>query len=116
MSRRCKECGHRVEFQHREKRGYCPICDEEIEIKDTTVLCMCENMTQCGTDMHNPVYKSTSYNGFALTESYGVWRLEYQNNEHQDIEIFFCPLCGKKLNKWEWADKRREENLKSRKG
>lgn len=31
----CKECGHHIEFQYGESTGYCPICDKEVERKDT---------------------------------------------------------------------------------
>ena len=30
-----KECGHRVGFQHEETTGYCPMCNKEVELKDT---------------------------------------------------------------------------------
>lgn len=35
MARYCKECGHHIEFQYGEVKGYCPICDKEIERKET---------------------------------------------------------------------------------
>lgn len=35
MTRYCKECGHRIEFQYGENTGYCPICDKEKTYKDT---------------------------------------------------------------------------------
>ena len=31
----CKECGHHIEFQCGEITAYCPVCDKEIELKDT---------------------------------------------------------------------------------
>lgn len=31
----CKECGHHIEFEYGENTGYCPVCDNEIERKDT---------------------------------------------------------------------------------
>lgn len=34
-NRYCKRCGHKIEFQYGEMKGYCPVCDEEIERKDT---------------------------------------------------------------------------------
>lgn len=33
--RYCKECGHQVEFEYGKFTGYCPICDKEVERKDT---------------------------------------------------------------------------------
>lgn len=30
-----KECGHHIEFEYGKTTGYCPICDKEIERKDT---------------------------------------------------------------------------------
>lgn len=35
MNRYCKECGHHIKFQYGEQTAYCPICDKEIERKDT---------------------------------------------------------------------------------
>lgn len=35
FNRYCKECEHHIEFQHGEAKGYCPICDKEIERKET---------------------------------------------------------------------------------
>lgn len=33
--RYCKICGHHVEFQYGEFHGHCPICNKEIERKET---------------------------------------------------------------------------------
>ncbi len=35
MARYCKECGHHIEFQYGETNAYCPICDKEIERKNS---------------------------------------------------------------------------------
>ena len=35
MTRYCKECGHRIEFQYGENTGYCPICDKKKTYKYT---------------------------------------------------------------------------------
>lgn len=31
----CKKCGHHIEFQYGENTDYCPICDKNVERKDT---------------------------------------------------------------------------------
>lgn len=36
LIRYCKECGHHLNFQYGENKGYCPICDKEVTYKDTT--------------------------------------------------------------------------------
>ena len=33
--RYCKECGHHVEFEYGKFTGYCPICDKEVDRKET---------------------------------------------------------------------------------
>ena len=35
FNRYCKECGHHIEFPYGEMTAYCPVCDKEIERKDT---------------------------------------------------------------------------------
>lgn len=35
MTRYCKECGHRVEFQYEVTTAYCPLCDKEVTYKET---------------------------------------------------------------------------------
>lgn len=35
MVRYCKECGHHLNFEYGENKGYCPICDKEVTYKDT---------------------------------------------------------------------------------
>ena len=30
-----KECGHHIEFQYGQMTGYCPVCNKEVERKDT---------------------------------------------------------------------------------
>lgn len=35
FNRYCKECGHHIEFQYGEATGHCPICNKNIERKDT---------------------------------------------------------------------------------
>lgn len=35
LIRYCKECGHHLNFQYGENKGYCPICDKEVTYKDT---------------------------------------------------------------------------------
>lgn len=74
--------------------------------------CICENMIEVGADMHNPIYKSANYKNLALYESYGFWYLQFLNDNKNNIEIFYCPFCGRKLNKWYCAKERRIENFK----
>lgn len=35
FSRYCKKCGHHISFQYNERIGYCPICNKEVDVKDT---------------------------------------------------------------------------------
>jgi len=35
MGRYCRSCGHHINFEYGEATAYCPICDKEIERKDT---------------------------------------------------------------------------------
>lgn len=35
MIRYCRECGHHIEFQYGTRTAYCPICDKEIDVKDS---------------------------------------------------------------------------------
>ena len=73
--------------------------------------CICENMIEAGCDMHNTTYKSVDYKGFTLHENYGTWDLQFSDDVRQSIEIFYCPFCGRKLNKWGWANERRKANF-----
>lgn len=33
--RYCKTCGHHVEFEYGKFHGYCPVCDKEVDRKET---------------------------------------------------------------------------------
>lgn len=35
FNRYCKECGSNIEFEYGNATGYCPVCDKNIERKDT---------------------------------------------------------------------------------
>ena len=35
FNRYCKECGSNIEFEYENATGYCPVCDKNIERKDT---------------------------------------------------------------------------------
>ena len=70
--------------------------------------CICENMRAAGHDGSTTNYESASYRGFTLYENYGTWWLEFDG---ESAEIFYCPFCGKQLNKWGWAAERRKENF-----
>jgi hypothetical protein len=65
-------------------------------------------MIAAGLDASTMTYKSANYRGFTLHENYGSWRLEFGD---KSVEIFYCPFCGKQLNKWDWAATRRKENF-----
>lgn len=73
--------------------------------------CICENMIENGHDMHNTTSRSVDYRGFTLLENYGTWHLEFDADVRKSVEIFYCPFCGKQLNKWHWAADRRRENF-----
>jgi hypothetical protein len=71
-------------------------------------------MTQSGHDMHTDTYQSMDYHGFTLNENYGTWDLQFEdkaNRISRRIDIFYCPFCGKKLNRYDWATKRRKEGF-----
>ena len=67
--------------------------------------CICEDMRAFGLDRDVVRYKSENYDGFVLCEIYGRWYLEEDKFTGNSIEIFYCPLCGRKLNRWWWAKK-----------
>ena len=33
--RYCKNCGHHIEFEYGQFQGYCPVCDKEVNRKET---------------------------------------------------------------------------------
>ena len=35
MNRYCRVCGHHINFQYEEQTAHCPICNKELERKDT---------------------------------------------------------------------------------
>lgn len=98
----------------RRKNDDCANGNQEINSQPHKICnkCICENMIESGIDMHNTTYKSIDYRGFTLNENYGTWDLRFVNDIYKSVEIFYCPFCGKKLNRWDWADNRREENFK----
>ena len=84
--------------------------------KPETPKCICENMHEDGMDMTTIPRRSVDYNGMSLYENYGWWWLQFDRGDRvegkcRSIEIFYCPLCGRRLNNWEWANDRRIENL-----
>lgn len=40
MNRYCRTCGHHISFESLNATGYCPICDREIERKNTIMGCV----------------------------------------------------------------------------
>ena len=77
--------------------------------------CICKHMSDNGLDMSVMSHKSVEYKQFSLHETYGTWHLEFKDKDKGasgSIEIFHCPLCGRKLNNWSWANDRAKENLK----
>lgn len=81
--------------------------------------CMCEDLPyehgeMCGGVAHT----SKRYNDhFYLEENYGTWKLCFSkegkifDTVYNSMDIFYCPFCGRKLNHWDWAEKRRRENF-----
>lgn len=75
--------------------------------------CICKNMKEAGLDRDLIRHKSENYDGFVFCEIYGRWYLQEDKFAGNGIEIFYCPLCGRKLNHWWFAKDDRKAILKN---
>lgn len=53
FNRYCKECGHHIEFQYGEATAYCPVCDKQIERKNTIAGHTVQSRKEQLMAMHN---------------------------------------------------------------